>query len=62
MNDRVMKWVWRWPITEELLRNDFREEIGLPMTDIGHRECVCETSSPSCKKNGGLAMGIAIRE
>ena len=23
---------------EELLRNCFREEIGLPMTDTGHRE------------------------
>ena len=23
---------------EELLRNGFREEIGLPMTDTGHRE------------------------
>ena len=30
--------VVRWPKREELLRDGFREEIGLPMTDTGHRE------------------------
>ena len=30
--------VQRWPKREELLRNGFREEIGLPITDTGHRE------------------------
>ena len=30
--------VGRWPKREELLRNGFREEIGLLMTDTGHRE------------------------
>ena len=34
----VKKLVWRWPTTEELLRNDCREEKGLHMTDAGHRE------------------------
>ena len=28
----------RWPKREELLRNGYREEIGLPITDTGHRE------------------------
>ena len=46
---------------EELLRNAFREEIGLPMTDTEHREC-CETGSPSGKKNGRPATGKAIGE
>ena len=32
------KLVRRWPKREELLRNGFRGEIGLPMTDTGHRE------------------------
>ena len=31
-------WVGRWPKREERLRNGFREEIGLPMRDIGRRE------------------------
>ena len=30
--------VGKWPIREELLRNGFREDIWLPMTDTGHRE------------------------
>ena len=33
MNGGMKKWIGQWPIREELLRNDFREEIGLPMTD-----------------------------
>ena len=32
------EWVGRCPKREELLRNGYREEIGLPMTDTGHRE------------------------
>ena len=36
----MKKLVERWPKREELLRNGFREEIGLPMTDTGHRELV----------------------
>ena len=52
---------WRWPKSEEVLRNGFREE--LPMTDTGHREWLCTlTGSPSCKKNVGPAMGRAIWE
>ena len=42
VNGGMKKWVERWPKREELLRNCFREEIGLPMTD----------TDPSCKKNG----------
>ena len=38
VNGGMKKWVGRWPKKEELLRNGFREEIGLPMTDTGHRE------------------------
>ena len=38
MNGGMKKWVGRWPKREELLRNGFREEIVLPMTDTGHRE------------------------
>ena len=38
VNGRIKKWVGWWPKREELLRNGFREEIGLPMTDTGHRE------------------------
>ena len=38
VNGEMKKWVGRWPKTEELLRNGFREEIGLPMTDTGHSE------------------------
>ena len=34
----MKKWVGRWPKREMLLWNGFREEIGLPMTDTGHRE------------------------
>ena len=30
--------IGRWPEREELLGKSFREEIGLPMTDTGHRE------------------------
>ena len=36
----MKKRVGRWPKREELLRNGFREEIGLPMTDAGHRVVV----------------------
>ena len=36
----MKKWVERSPKREGLLRNGFREEIGLPMTDIGHRVAV----------------------
>ena len=35
--DGGMKWVARWPKSEVLLRNGFREEIWLPITDSGHR-------------------------
>ena len=38
VNGGMKKLVGRWPKREELLRNGFREEIGLPMTDTGHRE------------------------
>ena len=38
VNDGMKKWVGWWPKREELLRNGFREEIELPMTDTGHRE------------------------
>ena len=40
-----MKWVGRWAKREELLRNGFREEIGITGTESG-----CETGSRSCKK------------
>ena len=35
---RTKKLVGRWPKREELLRNCFREETWLPMTDTGRRE------------------------
>ena len=35
VNGGTKKLVWRWPTTEELLRNDCREEKGLHMTDAG---------------------------
>ena len=38
VNGGMKKQVGRWPKREELLRNGFREEIGLPMTDTGRRE------------------------
>ena len=38
VNGGMKKLVERWPKREELLRNGFREEIGLPMKDTGHRE------------------------
>ena len=38
VNGGMEKLEGRWPKREELLRNGFREEIGLPMTDTGHRE------------------------
>ena len=34
-NGGSKKWLGRWPEREEPLRNGFREEIGLPMTDTG---------------------------
>ena len=37
VNGGMKKWVGHWPKREEHLRNDCREEIGLPMTDTGHR-------------------------
>ena len=40
VNGGMKKWVERWPKREELLRNCFKEEIGLLMTDTGHREAV----------------------
>ena len=61
VNGGMEKWVRQWPKREEILRNGFREEIGLPMTDTD-TESGCETGSPSCKKNGGPAMGRAIGE
>ena len=54
-------WVGRWPKREELLRNGFREEIGLPMTDTGTGSGL-ETGNPSCKKNGGATICRAIGE
>ena len=38
MNGGMKKCVGQWPKREELLRNGVRDEIGLPMTDTGHRE------------------------
>ena len=38
VNGRMKKWIELWPKREELLRNGFREDIGLSMTDTGHRE------------------------
>ena len=38
VNGGMNKWVMRWPKREKLLRNGFREEKGLPVTDTGHRE------------------------
>ena len=38
VNGEMKKWVGQWPKREELLRNGFREEIGLPKTDTRHRE------------------------
>ena len=38
VNGEMNKWVGRWPVREELSRNGCREEIGLRMTDAGHRE------------------------
>ena len=40
----------------ELFRNGFREEIGLSMTDTGHKEWLWP------KKNGGPAMERTIGE
>ena len=40
VNGGIKKWVWRWPKREEILRNGYREEIGLPMIDAGtERDC-----------------------
>ena len=38
VNGRMKKWVGKCPKKEELSSNGYREEIGLPMVDIGHRE------------------------
>ena len=38
VNGGMKKWVEWWPKSEEHLRNGFREEIGLLMTDTGNRE------------------------
>ena len=38
VNGEMKKYAGRWPKREELLRNGFRGEIGLPLTDTGHRE------------------------
>ena len=38
VNGGMRKRVGQWPKREKLLRNGFREEIGLSMTDTGHRE------------------------
>ena len=38
VNGGMKKSVGQWPKREELLRNGFREEIGLPMTDTLHSE------------------------
>ena len=38
MNGGMKKFVGRWQKRKEHLRNGYREEIGLPMTDNGHRE------------------------
>ena len=54
MNGGTKKLVERWAKREELLRNGFIEEIGLPMTDTGHREWLRVQVE---KKNGGLALG-----
>ena len=41
VNGGIKKWEGRFPKREELLRNGFRNGMGLPMTDTGHRECLC---------------------
>ena len=46
---------------EELLRNGFREEIGLPMTDTGPQKAVVE-QTVKVAKNRGLAMERATGE
>ena len=38
VNGGMKKRVGRSSQREELFRNGFREEIGLPMTNTGHRE------------------------
>ena len=40
VNVGMKKWVGRWPKREELLRNGFTGQIGLPLTDTRHRECL----------------------
>ena len=40
VNGGMKKWVGRWPKKEELLRNDYREEIGFPMTYRAQRVVV----------------------
>ena len=37
MNGGMTNWVGRWQKIEELFRNGFREEIGLPMIETGQR-------------------------
>ena len=38
MNGEMKNWIGQLAKREERLRNGYREEIGLPMTDIGHSE------------------------
>ena len=40
-----MKLVGRWPKREEPLKNIFREEVGLPITDTWNREWSCNWQS-----------------
>ena len=61
VNGGIKKWVGRWPKRDELLKNGFRTEMGLLTTNTGTKSGY-ETGSPSCKKNGGLAMGREIGE
>ena len=56
----MKKWVGRWPKREELLRNGFREEIGLPKTDTGHR-VVVKRAVQVAKRMGDWRWGLRFR-
>ena len=66
VNGGMKKWVGRQPKREELLRNGFREEIGLPITDTGHREWLSNGQSKLQKEwltgdgenDWGMILGI----
>ena len=57
-----MKWVALWPKREELLRNGFRGQIRLPMSDYDRywaRRVVVKLAVQAAKR---MAMGRAIGE